>query len=132
MVSVVLTSCRRCESTSFDLELRFISETGQSFEPTFNRVYSLYADGNLVENSKVDKIPIDLSRDSTVLIFDLQGELDTLAFGYDRDLNVGNNGSGYCILLGNERIIGMTTFSNVEIHFDSPRSSDDYTAVLYY
>ncbi|MFT4986862.1 MAG: hypothetical protein ACI8U0_002508, partial [Flavobacteriales bacterium] len=46
------------------MELRFISETGQSFEPTFNRVYSLYADGNLVENSKVDKIPIDLSRDS--------------------------------------------------------------------
>jgi len=134
-VMLIFNSCQRCESREFDLSVTFKNDNEEVITPTFDRVYTTYGERDFIQNATVENIPIDLSRDSTILIFEYGNEIDTLAFGYNRMLNSGNNSTGYCLELRDERVLESNSFSKTYLRFETlfliGDSGDEYTVVIY-
>jgi hypothetical protein len=112
LIFLILVVCLACEKKCFDAEpkisVRFFNQLNQDTFPKFDKVYALSGIKDIQFNNN-QFIPLSLSQDSTVVVFEKGAQADTIIFRYARKLQEDRKTS-YCITLENDTVI--STFNN--------------------
>lgn len=111
LIISLITICIACEKKCFDEEpkvlVRFFNQFNQDTFPTFDKVYALSGIKDFQFNTN-QFIPLSLSQDSTIVVFEQDTKFDTIKFLYNRVLKEYGNPS-YCITLENDTVISTFT-----------------------
>jgi len=118
LIFSILVVCFACEKKCFDAEpkigIRFFNQLNEDTFPTFDKVYALSGIKDFQFNNN-QFIPLSLSQDSTVVVFEKGTQADTIIFRYNRQLKEKIN-SSYCITLEDDTVI--STFKDFCYQFE--------------
>ncbi|TXC76083.1 hypothetical protein [Luteibaculum oceani] len=104
LLTFVTLSCDNCVQKEIKVYLNFVDANNQEVQTNFDRVYGLGGKGNW-NLSSTGYIPLSLSADSTLFLFERGAQVDTLLITYERHIReTASINEGYCMRLISERL----------------------------
>lgn len=122
-----ITSCEKCHTEEPIISVNFVDDNGEQVYPNFTAVYSPGYPS--LKNLRDIRIPLNLSADSTLFVFETPTQTDTIIITYTRELE---HIRDYCLTLRNRDL----SYSSLPIRcFDLDNYSNtcsSYEISLYY
>ncbi len=108
------SACERCTKTEPVVGVSFRDNSGARIENVnFERVYAIPSQRDLDFNT-LGHLPVDVSTDSTVFVFQRPDRSDTVYLRYERILNLAENKNDYSCLQFDDCFV-RSTFDTTQV-----------------
>jgi hypothetical protein len=124
-VLFLLMSCsgNKCETqiepTFILLDYQNFDNNGPLYTAELDGTLQIEADGASESLTSLNTIPFDMNRDSVTYYFYTPGQVDTLAFSYQRTVKYQNKNCGAYMVFDDFKLLPKSSFTQVDFLFNN-------------